>query len=87
MSFWRVSYHFIKSIVIVNKEQISPPILFAIFGMLIDDQIPLWTGTSYGQYVRTKEYQCTECRNNAHESANVLLKQSWRLFPLQSADD
>lgn len=54
--------------------------------MLIDHQIPLWSGSNDWKDVRAKEYHCPESGHDAHESADVFLEESWRLFALQSAN-
>lgn len=49
--------HLAEAKVVVNKEQIAPPVLLADVRMVSHHEVPLWPRAPEGQHIRTEEYQ------------------------------
>lgn len=81
------AYHFLKTIVIVNEEHILPPVLLANVGMMSYNKVPLWSWCQIRQNICAEQDEATQCRNDTHESSNILLQQSRRLLTLQPTNN
>lgn len=57
--------HLAEAEVVVNKEQIAPPVLLADIRMVAHHEVPLWPRAPEGQDIRTEEYQGGQRRHNA----------------------
>lgn len=57
--------HFTESKVVVNEQQVAPPVLLTDVRMVAHNEVPLWPGAPKRQHVRTEENQSGQRRDNA----------------------
>lgn len=68
--------HFAESEVVVNEEQVAPPVLLADVRMVAHHQIPLGSTAPQRQHIRAEEYQGGQGRNNPAAGKPMRLVQA-----------